>query len=276
MVQILDGRKISKEIAQELKEKISSLPFKPRLDIVQVGKDYATSLYVGIKKKVGEDIGVEVVVHEFDYSIETKDLIEEINKIEKASNGILVQLPLPDHIDTKRVLDRVDIRLDVDGLNSATLEKLRRNESDATPSATALGVITLLKRSGIELNGKSACVIGNSIEVGQPLSAMFKNEGCDVTVCDINTPNTKELSMEADIVTVAVGKVEIVTKEWVKEGAIVVDIGINRVGDRIVGDVKYEEVKEIASFITPVPGGVGPMTVVSLFSNLVKLSSANE
>ncbi|MBI2357235.1 bifunctional 5,10-methylenetetrahydrofolate dehydrogenase/5,10-methenyltetrahydrofolate cyclohydrolase [Candidatus Dojkabacteria bacterium] len=273
MSQILDGKSLSLKIKEELRKMIEervSNGFKPpRLDIIMIGNDYATSLYVGIKKSLGQDIGVEVVVHDLDYAIETKDLIGKINEIENITDGILVQLPLPERIDTRKVLDSIPVHLDIDGLTTENLEKLKKNELGAIPSATALGVITLLKENNIELEGKRVCMIGNSIEVGQPLSAMLKNEGSIVTVCDIDTPNTKEISKESDIVISATGNPEMVTKEWIKKDAVVIDIGISRVGERIVGDVNYEDVKDQVSYISPVPGGVGPMTVVSLFRNLI-------
>jgi len=275
MIDVLNGRELSSKIKKRLQERIESNisrgMLKPSLDIIQVGKEYATTLYIGMKRKIGEEIGVNVTVHQFEEGVETKELIGKINEIENQTNGILVQLPLPEQIDTKKVLDSIPLNLDVDGLNSGNLEKLRRNEEDAVSSATALGVINLLKDREIELKGRKVCMIGNSVEVGQPLAAMFRNNESIVEICDIYTPNTQEISKRSDIVAVAVGKPGLVNREWVKNGAVVIDIGVNRVGDKILGDVVFEDVKDIVSYISPVPGGVGPMTVVSLFSNLVWL-----
>ncbi len=243
---------------------------KPRLDIIQVGEDYATSLYVGIKKGVGADLGVEVVVHKLDFAIETKDLIGKINEIESETNGILVQLPLPDRIDTNKVLDSVPVHLDVDGLNSENLQKLKDGDETAIPSATALGIFTLLKEYEIAIVGKTVCMIGNSIEVGQPLTAILNNQGALVTVCNQQTKDIKEISKASDILITATGNPEMITREWLNKDAVVVDVGISRKEGRIVGDVNYEDVKDIVSYITPVPGGVGPMTVVCLFKNLLR------
>lgn len=282
-MELIDGNAISQEILQELKAELAQLDGpKPGVAFVRVGEDPASVFYVNKKQKVAAEIGVESSLHVQPESI-TQDellaLIDQLNADPKV-HGILVQAPLPDHIDERVIFNRVSPDKDVDGFNVINIGKLVQEDPTAFVACTPAGVIELLKRSGVQTSGKRVAVVGRSLIVGKPASLllMMKAEfgNATVTVCHSRTANLAEVVAEADIVIAAMGKAAFITADMVKEGAVVIDVGINRVEDaskkrgyRIAGDVDFDAVSAKCSQITPVPGGVGPMTVAMLMKNTV-------
>lgn len=271
---IIDGKKISTEIKEELKAKVSELKnngTEITLAVIQVGNDPASSVYVGNKKKACEFIGINSLAYELPESTteeELLNLVRDLNADPKV-NGILVQLPLPRHIDEDTVIKTISPAKDVDGFHPQSVGALSIGQKGFV-SCTPAGVIQLLKRSGIEIEGKECVIIGRSNIVGKPMALLMLRENATVTVCHSRTRNLKEVTKRADILIVAIGKPRFVTKEFVKEGAVVIDVGIHRNADnKLCGDVDYEDVLGIASAITPVPGGVGPMTIAMLMHNCV-------
>jgi len=275
---ILNGRKISKEILQNLAEEVSRLHLKhiyPQLAVILVGKDPASMLYVQRKQKACDETGI--LWQQIGYSEKeatTEKLIEkiiELNEDEKV-HGILVQVPLPKHINTPLVMRAINPKNDVDGFTAYNIGKmfLSAQFEDLVP-CTPLGVMKMLEYHKINIEGKEVVIVGHSNIVGKPLALMFMNRNATVTVCHVYTKNLAEHTKRADILCVGVGKRNLITADMVKEGAIVIDIGINQDKDgRLCGDVDYENVAKKASLITPVPGGVGPMTVACLMENTVK------
>ena len=273
MAQIIDGKKISQDIKDELKEKVTALKdtgTEVALAVIQVGNDPASSVYVRNKKKACEYIGIR----SYELPEETTEdalieLIEKLNKDETV-NGILVQLPVPKHIDPDKIIRTISPEKDVDGFHPQNVGKLVIGE-EGFVSCTPAGVIQLLKRSGIEISGKNCVVVGRSNIVGKPMALLMLRENATVTIAHSKTKNLKELCQTADILIVAIGKPQFITADYVKEGAVVIDVGIHRdENNKLCGDVRYEEVAEKASAITPVPGGVGPMTIAMLMSNCVE------
>lgn len=267
-MKILDGRALSKSIKRDLKQRISEKDSKPGLAVVIVGNDPASEQYVGMKKKACRFCGIESFSYDLSEDItqqELLDLVDKLNEDDKV-NGILVQLPLPSHIDEDTIIDRVSEHKDVDGFHPLNIGKLIQKR-DCFKSCTPYGIIRLLKENGIELEGKNVAVLGRSNIVGKPLAAMFINENSTVTVCHSRTKNIKEICRNSDIIVSAIGKAHFVTEDMVKNGAVVVDVGTNFVDGTLCGDVDFENVKNKVSYITPVPGGVGPMTIATLMSN---------
>lgn len=274
MVQIIDGKKISQEIKDELKEKVSALKAQGKticLAVIQVGSDPASSVYVGNKKKACAYIGIESLSYELPEETneeELLDLVKKLNADDKV-NGILVQLPLPAQIDEQKVIQTIAPEKDVDGFHEKSVGALCVG-SRGFVSCTPLGIIQLLKRSHIEIAGKHCVVIGRSNIVGKPMALLLLRENGTVTVCHSRTQNLKEITKQADILVVAVGKPKFVDDSYVKEGAVVIDVGIHRdENNKLCGDVDYEKVAPHTSAITPVPGGVGPMTIAMLMYNCV-------
>ena len=274
MYQIIDGKKISQEIKDELKAKVADLKAKGTnicLAVIQVGNDPASSVYVGNKKKACEYIGVESLSYELPEETteeELLDLVKKLNADEKV-NGILVQLPLPKQIDEEKVIQTIAPEKDVDGFHEKNVGALCVG-SKGYVSCTPLGVIQLLKRSGIEIEGKRCVVLGRSNIVGKPMSMLLLRENGTVTVCHSRTKDIKEITKQADILVVAIGKPKFVDETYVKEGAVVIDVGIHRdENNKLCGDVDFDKVAEHTSAITPVPGGVGPMTIAMLMYNCV-------
>lgn len=275
MTQIIDGKVISTQIKDELKEKVSQMKtegVEVTLAVIQVGADPASSVYVGNKKKACEYIGIRSLAYELPEETtenELLDLIAELNN-RKDVNGILVQLPLPRHIDEDKVIQAIDPKKDVDGFHPQSVGALCIGQPGFV-SCTPAGIIQLLKRSGIEIAGKECVVIGRSNIVGKPMSLLLLRENGTVTVTHSRTKDLKEVTKRADILVVAIGKPKMITKEYVKEGAVVIDVGIHRMENKkLCGDVDYDDVAPIASAITPVPGGVGPMTIAMLMNNCVE------
>lgn len=274
MAQIIDGKKISTEIKLELKEKVAEYKEKGieiALAVIQVGNDKASSVYVGNKKKACEFIGINSLSYELPQeTTEEKllNLIKELNEREDV-NGILVQLPLPKHIDEDKVIKTIDAKKDVDGFHPMSVGALSIGRKGFI-SCTPYGIIELLKRSNIEIEGKECVIIGRSNIVGKPMSMLMLRENATVTIAHSKTKNLKEVARRADILIVAMGKPQFINSEYVKEGAVVIDVGIHRdENNKLCGDVDYEDVFPHASAITPVPGGVGPMTIAMLMKNCV-------
>lgn len=274
MALIIDGKKISKEIKDELKEKVTTLKAegkKVSLAVIQVGEDPASSVYVNNKKKACEYIGIESLSFHLPETVtedELLDKIKELNEDEKV-NGILVQLPLPKHIDEDKVIQTIAPEKDVDGFHPQSVGALSIGQKGFV-SCTPAGVIQLLKRSGIEIAGKECVVIGRSNIVGKPMALLLLRENGTVTIAHSKTANLKEVAKRADILVVAVGKPKMIDSSYIKEGAVVIDVGIHRNAEnKLCGDVDYDDVIDHVSAITPVPGGVGPMTIAMLMNNCV-------
>lgn len=275
MYQIIDGKKISQEIKDELREKAAAMKARGEercLAVIQVGSDPASSVYVNNKKKACAYIGINSLSYELPEETTEDKLLELIGELNGRGdvNGILVQLPLPEHIDEDRVLLAIDPGKDVDGFHPVNVGNLSIGRPGYV-SCTPAGVIQLLKRSGIEIEGKECVVLGRSNIVGKPMAMLLLRENGTVTVCHSRTKNLKEITRRADILVVAVGKPGFVDESYVKEGAVVIDVGIHRNADnKLCGDVDFERVAPHTSAITPVPGGVGPMTIAMLMSNCVQ------
>lgn len=275
MPQIIDGKAISGAIKDELKNKVEELKAEGVhicLAVIQVGNDPASSVYVGNKKKACAYIGIDSLAYELPEETTQEELmalIVELNA-KKEVNGILVQLPLPKHINADEVIRTIDPLKDVDGFHPQSVGALCIGQPGFV-SCTPAGIIQLLKRSGIEIAGRECVVIGRSNIVGKPMALLLLRENGTVTVAHSRTKNLKEVTKRADILIVAVGKPGMITREYVKEGAVVIDVGIHRdENNKLCGDVDYEDVAPVCSAITPVPGGVGPMTVAMLMYNCVE------
>ncbi len=274
MARIIDGKKISLQIKDELKERVQALKEKGRevtLAVIQVGEDPASSVYVRNKKKGCEYIGIGSLSYELPEDIPMQELLALIGELNEREdvNGILVQLPLPSHMDEDAVIRAISPQKDVDGFHPQSVGALCIGQPGFV-SCTPAGIIQLLKRSGIEIAGKECVVLGRSNIVGKPMGILLLRENGTVTIAHSKTENLKEVTSRADILIAAVGKPKMVTREYVKEGAVVIDVGINRDGDnKLCGDVDFEDVEPVCSAITPVPGGVGPMTIAMLLYNCV-------
>ncbi len=272
---ILDGKKLSQKIKSQVKKEVEELKKEgivPGLAVILVGNDPASRVYVRMKKEACQNVGIYSVVHEFPENISEKELLSTIDMINENPNihGLLIQLPLPKHIDTTKILERVSPAKDVDGFHPYNMGRLVEGLDTFAP-CTPLGVMELFKEYNIELYGKDVCIVGASNIVGKPMWALLVNEMATVDICHIATRDLASHTKRADIVIVGVGKPNLITADMVKEGVIVVDIGINRLDDgRLVGDVDFENVSKKASYITPVPGGVGPMTIAMLLKNTLK------
>ncbi|MGN0430752.1 MAG: bifunctional methylenetetrahydrofolate dehydrogenase/methenyltetrahydrofolate cyclohydrolase FolD [Lachnospiraceae bacterium] len=275
MAQIIDGKIISTQIKDELKEKVSQMKAEGTevtLAVIQVGADPASSVYVGNKKKACEYVGIRSLAYELPEETTERELLDLITELNgrKDVNGILVQLPLPKHIDEDKVIQSIDPKKDVDGFHPQSVGALCIGQPGFV-SCTPAGIIQLLKRSGIEIAGKECVVIGRSNIVGKPMALLLLRENGTVTVAHSRTADLKEVTKRADILVVAVGRPKMITKEYVKEGAVVIDVGIHRMENKkLCGDVDYDDVAPVCSAITPVPGGVGPMTIAMLMNNCVE------
>ncbi len=278
MALIIDGKKISTEIKDETRDKVAELKAAGKeisLAVVQVGDNPASCVYVRNKKKACEYVGIKSVSHELPEETTEAELLELIDKLnnDDTINGILVQLPLPAHMDENKVIDAISPYKDVDGFHLMNVGALSTGQNGFI-SCTPYGIIQLLKRSGIEIAGKHCVVIGRSNIVGKPMSMLLLRENGTVTVVHSKTQNMKEITKQADILVVAIGKPKFVDDTFVKEGAVVIDVGINRDEDnKICGDVDYDKVFDKVSAITPVPGGVGPMTIAMLMNNCLEAAT---
>jgi len=272
---IIDGNKIAREIKDELKSKILLLREKgiiPGLAVILVGEDLASKIYVKNKKKACEEMEISSQIFEMPENTTEEKLVELIQKLNQDSkiHGILVQLPLPGHINEGKIIEAIDPKKDIDCFHPENVGKLSIGIGKLLP-CTPAGIMEILKRNDIKIAGRECVVVGKSNIVGKPMAMMFLEEDATVTVAHIKTENLGEITKRADILVTAVGKARLITKDMVKKGAVVVDVGMNRLSNgKLVGDVDFENVKEIASAITPVPGGVGPMTVAMLMRNTVE------
>ncbi len=278
MSKIIDGKKIAAEIRKELAEEVAALRKDdkvPGLAVVLVGEDPASQTYVRMKEKACQEVGLHSEVHRLDESTtqeELLDLIQNLNN-DDAIHGILVQLPLPDHIDERIAIENISPDKDVDGFHPQNVGDLLTGSPRFVP-CTPKGVMVLLERSGVELKGKRAVVVGRSNIVGKPVFHLLLDQHATVTVCHSRTQDLAGEVRRADVVVVAAGRPEMVTGDMIGEGAVVIDVGVNRVEDGLVGDVEFETAREKASAITPVPGGVGPMTIAMLIQNTVEACKA--
>ncbi len=265
------ARKIQGEVAKEV-ELLKQASITPGLAVILIGNDPASMVYVKKKAEACKEVGIYSVVHEMPENIKEEAILNTIKLMNENSNinGILVQLPLPKHINQTKILETIDPKKDVDGFHPFNMGRLVLGLNSFVP-CTPLGVMKMFEEYKIELQGKDVCVIGASNIVGKPMAALLLNENATVDICHIYTKNLKEHTKRADIVIVGVGKAGLITEDMIKEGAIVVDIGINRLDNgKLAGDVDFEKVSKKCSYITPVPGGVGPMTIAMLMSNTIK------
>lgn len=281
MATLIDGKKISTEIKDELKEKVAKLKEEGKevtLAVIQVGNDPASTVYVGNKKKACEYIGINSLAYELPEETTQEKLLELIAELNqrKDVNGILVQLPLPKHMDEDEVIRAIAPEKDVDGFHPQSVGFLSIGQKGFV-SCTPAGIIQLLKRSNIDIEGKECVIIGRSNIVGKPMSMLLLRENGTVTICHSRTKDLKEVTKRADILVVAIGKPKFVTADFVKEGAVVIDVGIHRQENgKLCGDVDFDSVEPVASAITPVPGGVGPMTIAMLMNNCVESATMFE
>lgn len=271
---LLDGKALSFKIKEELKEQCKELKNEyllvPKLAIVLVGDNPASLVYVSSKEKACAEVGIQSVVVRLKETVTEECVISEVDKLaqDKTVNAVMVQLPLPKDINERNVLAHIPPEKDADGLTALSAGKMFDGEFSLLP-CTPSGIIELLKRNNIELCGKHAVIVGRSNLVGKPLSILLLRENCTVTVCHSKTQDLSKFTSSADILVVAIGKKNFVTGNMVKQGAVVIDVGINRTAQGLFGDVDFNAAKEVASYITPVPGGVGPMTVTMLLSNAI-------
>lgn len=275
MATIIDGKKLAKKIREELKvecEEIKKQGINPKLAVIMVGNNPASKVYVKSKSKACDQIGIAYEEHLLEETItqeELNNLIQKLNN-RKEVNGILLQSPLPRHLDINQAFKAISYRKDVDGFTPSSVGKLVMG-GDTFISCTPYGVIKMFEEYNIDLTGKNVVILGRSNIVGKPLSQCCLAKNATVTICHSRTTDLKEHTKRADILIAAIGKANFVTKDMVKEGAVVIDVGINRNEEgKLVGDVDFEEVEKIASYITPVPGGVGPMTIAMLMNNVIK------
>ncbi|MGM0507662.1 MAG: bifunctional methylenetetrahydrofolate dehydrogenase/methenyltetrahydrofolate cyclohydrolase FolD [Fusobacteriota bacterium] len=266
---------MAKKVKKNLKKEVSELKAKigevPGLAVILVGEDPASETYVKMKGRSCKEAGIYSEIKRFDDDISEEELLKQVENLNKDDkiNGILVQLPLPDHIDTERIVEAVSIKKDVDGFHPYNSGRLLIGLDSFAP-CTPLGVMEMFKEYDIDVKGKNAVVVGASNIVGKPMASLLLNSFATVEICHIHTDNLKKHTLNADILIVGVGKPDLITEDMVKKDAIVIDIGINKVNGKLTGDVDYENVSKKASKITPVPGGVGPMTIAMLLKNTVK------
>lgn len=270
MNKIINGKEIREALKQELQDKINKISESLKLVVIQVGDDPASNVYIKNKKKLCEELGI-LCEHKKFLEITEQDLIQEIDNLnnDKTVTGILVQLPLPPEIDETKIIEKISPLKDVDGLTSQNMGKLFTGNKALVP-CTALGIIKMLEYLNIDLQGLNVTVVGRSKLVGLPLIALLLNKNCTVTVCHSKTKNLQEKTKNADVLIVAVGQKELITKDYVKDDAIVIDVGINRYQNKLYGDCNFNELLPKCKYITPVPGGVGPLTVIMLINNIIE------
>jgi methylenetetrahydrofolate dehydrogenase (NADP+)/methenyltetrahydrofolate cyclohydrolase len=275
MGEIISGKELSKEVRQQVKLEVEALKAKykavPHLVVILVGNDPASESYVTAKERACIKAGMKSTLIRKEDTISESELLELIQSLNEDTgvHGLLVQLPLPKHIDENKVIDAIDYKKDVDGFHPLNIAYMHMGR-DAIYPATPSGIITMLKSKNIELKGKDAIVIGRSNIVGKPVAMLLLKEHATVTIAHSRTVDLAGKCKNADIIIAAVGKPNMVTKDMVKPGAVIIDVGVNRVDGKLVGDVDFDAVKDIASYITPVPGGVGPMTITTLLQNTIK------
>ena len=270
MNKIINGKEIREALKQELQDKINKISESLKLVVIQVGDAPASNVYIKNKKKLCEELGI-LCEHKKFLEITEQELIQEIDNLnnDKTVTGILVQLPLPPEIDETKIIEKISPLKDVDGLTSQNMGKLFTGNKALVP-CTALGIIKMLEYLNIDLQGLNVTVVGRSKLVGLPLIALLLNKNCTVTVCHSKTKNLPEKTKKADALIVAVGQKELITKDYVKDDAIVIDVGINRYQNKLYGDCNFNELLPKCKYITPVPGGVGPLTVIMLINNIIE------
>lgn len=268
-MEIMDGKKISNELKIELKKVVDGLDIKPLLAVIQIGDDEASNVYIKNKEKDANELGILFKLYKFKEDVSEQEVIGLINTLNNDNlvTGIILQLPIPAKFNKDLIINQINPNKDVDGLTE--------NNKKFIP-CTAKGVMYILDYYHIGISGKHVVLVGRSNLVGKPLINLFLNKDATVTVCHSKTVNLKEITKMADILVVAVGKKDLITKDMVKDNVIIIDVGINRVNDKLYGDVDYDNIKDIASYITPVPGGVGPMTRVMLLSNVMEAYQDNK
>jgi methylenetetrahydrofolate dehydrogenase (NADP+)/methenyltetrahydrofolate cyclohydrolase len=275
MAKLLDGTALSNKIKDRLKlqveELVSEKLVKPHLAVILVGDDPASETYVKFKERAAKKVGMESTIIRLKSDLTKEELISEIEKLNKnkSVHGILLQLPIPNHINSEKVINLIDPKKDVDGFSDENVAKLSKNQ-DALIPCTPLGITRLLDEYNIKTEGEHCVIIGRSQIVGKPMAQLMLQKNSTVTICHSRTKNLKEITKQADILIAAVGKAQMVDKSFVKDNAVVIDVGVSRVDGKLYGDVKFDEVKNIASYITPMPGGVGPMTIACLLENTLK------
>lgn len=274
MAVILDGKSLSEDILKNLKKIVEMSMSKPKIAVIQVGSNIASQIYVRKKQRTAEQLGFKSVVINMKKETTEEELIEQIKMLneDETTHAILVQLPLPKEMDENKVIDTIDYNKDVDGFSNYNFAAIAKGKPPIVYPCTPKGIFTLLDKYNIEIAGKNVVIVGRSIIVGRPLANMFLNKNATVTIAHSKTKNLKELTLNADILISAAGKPNLITADMVKTNSVVIDVGINRLDNgEIVGDVDFNNVKDIAGFITPVPGGVGPMTIASLMENTLEL-----
>ena len=269
---IIDGKNMAAELRQKMAAQVEQLPSKPYLAVVLVGDDEASLIYDRNKKQAAEAIGMECTIHHLPQQTTEEELFELLNKLNNDSrvNGIIVQMPLPAHLNNKKIIEQINHAKDVDGFGAYNIGLLHSNDASAMIAATPQGILYLLQNTLGDLSGMHAVIIGRSNIVGRPLASLLLNNNCTVTITHTKTRNLPEITKQADILIAACGVAKLVKKDWVKDGATVIDVGINRIDGKLCGDVDFGAVKEVAAYITPVPGGVGPMTVAMLLNNTLQ------
>ena len=272
---IIDGKGIAAEIRGDLKKQVAELTAQgktPGLEVILVGDDPASTVYVRNKERACKEVGINSTVHRLPAETTREELLGLIEKLndDATVHGILVQLPLPSHLDEDEVINAISPKKDVDGFHPINAGKLLIGDDDAFVACTPAGVLELVKRTGVSIKGQNVVIVGRSNIVGKPAAVLFLREHATVTVCHSRTKDVAEECRRADILIAAVGRPEMIKKDWVKPGAVVIDVGINRVDGKLVGDADFENVKEVAGAITPVPGGVGPMTIAMLLRATVE------
>ncbi len=268
---IIDGKEVSSKFIEDIKKKVKGLKEKPGLAVVLVGNNPASEIYVGFKEKKSQEVGFYCERYNLDEGVKEDELLKLVDELNqnKKIHGMIVQLPLPKRINENLIIDAILPHKDADGFTPVNLGNLVNDNNMLVP-ATARACLELIKSTGVEIKGRNAVVVGRSNIVGKPTALLLMQENATVTICHSKTKNLKEHTKNADILVVACGKAKLIKKNMVKPGAIVIDVGINRVAGKIAGDVDFENVKEVAGYITPVPGGVGPMTIAMLLDNTVK------
>lgn len=269
-MEILDGKELAQKIRTEIKQEVKACLIRPSLAVIQIGEDLENDVYINNKEKACSEVGIYFRHFKFDDQTPELSIINKIKELnnDEYVNGIIVKLPIPEKYNEKRILNTIINSKDIDGLTDINTGRLINGKKTIIP-CTPLGIITLLKEYGIEISGKDVCIIGRSKLVGRPLASLLLSEDATVTVCHSKTNDLKSKTLSADIVISAAGVPNLVTADMIKKDAVVVDVGISHVDGKIVGDVKFDEVSKKASYITPVPGGVGPMTIAMLLSNVM-------
>ena len=272
MTKILDGKNLSLILQENLKEKVNKLNENPSLTVILVGENKASQIYVKNKENVAKNIGINTNTIHLSKNTTTNELLSIIDKLndDEYVNGILVQLPLPSHINENIILNRISPKKDVDGFSPVNIGKLITGNKEVLVPCTPLGIIKLLNYYNVKLEGKNVVIVGRSNIVGKPLIHLLLNENATVTIAHSKSNNLKDITKQADILIVAIGKPNFITKDFVKNNSIVIDVGINRINRSIVGDVDFNDVINKVSLITPVPGGIGPLTITMLMEQTYK------